>query len=67
MVMMLATTAGVAFTGVAPAAAATSTTVVGNGDIAPNGPWALEPTSNTGTYSFVNGPAPAPGGVGRSR
>src|SRR5436853_6101875 len=46
------------------AAAATSTTVVGNGDIAQNGPWALEPTSNTGTYSFVNGPSPAPGGVG---
>ena len=66
MVMMLATTAGVALTGVAPVAAATSTTVAGNGDVAPGGPgpWKLEPSSNTGTYSFVNGPAPAPGGVG---
>jgi hypothetical protein len=64
MVTMLATTAGVAFTGVAPAAAATSTTIVGNGDVAPGGPgpWAL--ANNTGTYSFVNGPATPPGGVG---
>ncbi len=65
-VTMLLATAGVAFTGVAPAVAATSTTIVGNGDVAPGGagPWALEPTSNTGTYSFVNGPATPPGGVG---
>jgi hypothetical protein len=62
MLTMLATTAGVAFTGVAPAAAATSTTIVGNGDLYPNGPWAL--ANNSGTYSFANGPAPAPGGVG---
>src|SRR4029078_11989524 len=33
-------------------------------DIAPAGPWALEPSSTTGTYAFVNGPAPTPGGTG---
>src|SRR4051794_10359575 len=46
------------------AVAATSTTVVGNGDLSPNGPWALEPTSNTGTFSFVDGPNSPPSGVG---
>ena len=49
----------------APAGAVGPTTViVGNGDLAPNGPWALEPTSNTGSIAFVNGPAPTPGGTG---
>ncbi|TML15085.1 MAG: hypothetical protein E6G39_07380 [Actinobacteria bacterium] len=48
----------------APAAAATSTVIVSYDDIAPAGPWALEHTSNTGTYAFVNGPAPTPGGTG---
>jgi hypothetical protein len=58
--------AGAGLVGLAasPAAAATTSVVVGNGDIAPNGTWALEPTSNTGTYSFVNGPGSPPGGVG---
>ncbi len=51
--------------GSAPASAATSTTVVSTGDIAPNGPWALEaPDASTGTYSFVTGPATPPSGVG---
>jgi hypothetical protein len=51
--------------GSAPAVAAGPTTsVVTAGQIAPHGPWALEPTSNTGTYSFVTGPASPPGGVG---
>jgi hypothetical protein len=51
--------------GAAPAAAVgTTTSVVTAGVIAPHGPWALEPTSNTGTYSFVTGPATPPGGVG---
>ena len=46
------------------ASAATSTTVVSTGDISPTGPWALEPTSNTGTYGFVSGPGTPPSGVG---
>jgi hypothetical protein len=50
--------------GSSPASAATTTTVVGNGDLAPNGPWSLEPTSNTGTFGFVNGPSTPPSGVG---
>jgi parallel beta-helix repeat protein len=64
---MLAATAGIAVTGIAPAAAAsTTTTITGNGDVAPGGPgpWKLEPTSNTGTYSFVTGPATPPSGIG---
>ncbi|HTK17639.1 MAG TPA: fibronectin type III domain-containing protein [Acidimicrobiia bacterium] len=61
---MLATTAGIAVTGSPAGATVTTTTVVGSGDIAPNGPWQLEPSSNTGTYSFVPGPATPPGGVG---
>ena len=64
MAAMLATTAGLVITGLPAAASVTTTTVVGAGDIAPNGPWQLEPTSNTGTYSFVSGPAPTPGGSG---
>src|SRR5690242_10117101 len=56
--------AGFASFGSVTASAATTTTVVGNGDIAPNGPWALEPTSTTGTYSFVNGPSGPHPGVG---
>jgi alpha-tubulin suppressor-like RCC1 family protein/nitrous oxidase accessory protein NosD len=43
---------------------ALSTHVVGNGDVSPNGAWHLEPTSNTGTYGFVAGPSPTPGGSG---
>ena len=53
--------------GSAPASAATSTTIVGNGDVFPTNPsglWAPEPTSNTGTYGFVNGPATPPSGAG---
>ena len=48
-----------------PAAAATSTTIVGAGDVNPGnpaGPWAL--ANNTGTSSFVTGPATPPGGTG---
>src|SRR6476659_2894334 len=41
-----------------------TTVVVSYDDIAPNGTWALEPSSTTGTYAFVNGPAPTPGGSG---
>src|SRR5689334_6621879 len=48
-----------------PAGAAT--TVVTAGSIAPHGPWALEPTSNTGSYAFVTGPATPPGGGGSLR
>jgi Calx-beta domain/Periplasmic copper-binding protein (NosD) len=56
---------GATFVAAAPAGAVGPTTVVVSyGDIAPNGPWALEPTSNTGNYAFVNGPAPTPGGTG---
>jgi len=48
-----------------PAAASGPVTViVGNGDLAPNGTWQLEPSSNTGTFGFVAGPAPTPGGTG---
>jgi len=64
VVAMLATTAGMVITALPAAAAGPTTTIVGNGDIAPNGPWQLEPTSNTGTYSFVTGPSTPPGGVG---
>jgi hypothetical protein len=51
---------------VASSAGATgvSTVVVSYGDIAPNGPWALEPSSTTGSYAFVNGPSLTPGGTG---
>src|SRR5438552_6113880 len=45
-------------------AAGTTRSVVTAADIYPHGAWALEPTSNTGTYSFVGGPASPPGGVG---
>jgi hypothetical protein len=48
-----------------PAGAAT--TVVTAGSIAPHGAWSLEPTSNTGSYSFVTGPATPPGGTGSLR
>jgi hypothetical protein len=50
--------------GSSPASAATTTTVVSTGDLSPNGPWALEPTSNTGSFGFVSGPATPPSGVG---
>src|SRR5215469_10586385 len=49
---------------VSPASAVNTTTIVGSGSLAPNGPWQLEPTSNTGTYGFVAGPATPPIGVG---
>src|SRR5262245_59709541 len=54
--------AGFASFGSGPASAATSTVVVGNGVLFPNGLWALE--NATGTSLFVNGPAGQPGGVG---
>ncbi|MEQ1785539.1 MAG: Calx-beta domain-containing protein [Acidimicrobiales bacterium] len=63
---MFALVAGMA-TAVAtvPASAAPPTTeVVSEGDIAPGGSWALEPTSNTGTYGFVSGPGTPPSGIG---
>ncbi len=52
--------------GSGPASAATTTTVVGAGDIAPNGPWALADPAPAayGAYSFVSGPASPPSGVG---
>jgi parallel beta-helix repeat protein len=62
--MLAAMAGGIAVTAAPAGASGPTTVVVGNGDIAPNGPWALEPSSNTGTYGFVSGPAPAPGGVG---
>ncbi len=44
-----------------------NTVIVGNGDVAPGSPsgqWQLEQSSNTGTYGFVAGPSPTPGGTG---
>jgi hypothetical protein len=61
--MAVGTTSSVIF--VAPAGAAVTTTIVGQGDVAPANPagaWAL--ANNTGTYSFVSGPATPPSGVG---
>jgi hypothetical protein len=54
--------AGALAVSVAPAGAAT--TVVTAGSLAPHGAWSLEPTSNTGSFSFVTGPAATPGGAG---
>jgi parallel beta-helix repeat protein len=62
--MLAAMAGGIAVTAAPAGAAGPTTVVVGNGDIAPNGPWALEPSSNTGTYGFVSGPATPPGGGG---
>ena len=46
-------------------AAASSSTVVDYGQLAPTGSWRLEsPGSSTGTFSFVDGPAPTPSGTG---
>lgn len=50
-----------------PAGAATTVVTVTAGSIAPHGAWSLEPTSNTGTYAFVTGPATPPGGAGSLR
>jgi parallel beta-helix repeat protein len=64
---MLASIAGVAVTSLPAAAASSTTVIVGAGDINPpnpTSPWAEEPTSNTGTFGFVTGPATPPGGVG---
>jgi Fibronectin type III domain len=58
---------GFASFGSGPASAATTTTVVGSGDVYPGNPsgiWAQEPTSTTGTFGFVSGPATPPSGVG---
>src|SRR4051794_41466933 len=46
------------------ARAGAATTVVTAGSLAPHGAWSLEPTSNTGVFSFVTGPAATPGGAG---
>ena len=51
----------------APASATTTTVIVGSGSVAPGNPagqWGLEPGAGTGTYGFVSGPAPTPGGSG---
>jgi len=56
--------AGLAGITATPAAAATTTTGVSKGDLAPNGAWTTEPTSNTGTFSFVSGPGTPPAGIG---
>ena len=48
----------------APAGAATTTTVVTAGSLAPHGVWSLEPSSDTGSFSFVSGPAIPPSGTG---
>ena len=59
--------AGVVGLAASPAAAVTTTTVVSSGAIFPGNPigaWMLAYRSNTGTYSFVSGPATPPGGVG---
>ena len=70
VVVSVAMLGAVAAVGLAasPASATTSTTVVvGSGAVYPGNPsgiWALEATSNTGTYSFVTGPATPPGGTG---
>jgi hypothetical protein len=56
---------GVGAVNLAPAGASgPTTTVVTAGSIAPHGGWAEEPSSNTGTFSFVTGPATPPGGTG---
>jgi hypothetical protein len=62
-VALLGVAANVAVASSAGAAGVT-TVVVSYGDLAPNGPWSLEPSSNTGSYAFVNGPATTPGGTG---
>jgi len=62
VVGMLGGSAAVATT---PAAAAGATPVaVSTGDLAPHGAWTLEPSSNTGAFSFVSGPSTPPGGIG---
>lgn len=43
---------------------APTTVVVGDGDLSPNGPWAEEPSSTTGDFAFVAGPATPPLGSG---
>ena len=63
--MAVGTTSGVLLA--APAGAATITKIVGQGSVAPGNPagqWGLEPGAGTGTYSFVTGPSPTPGGIG---
>ena len=59
--------AGLAGVTATPAVATTTTTVVSTGSLAPHGPWKTEPTSNTGSFSFVSGPATPPSGIGSLR
>jgi hypothetical protein len=65
LVVLALAAIGAAIATATPAAASgPNTVVVGNGDLAPNGHWQLEPSSNTGSFSFVAGPSPTPGGTG---